>query len=58
MLGWSQHKLAKRAGVSRTSVKDIETGFRDTISDYMARRLTKAFRKAGVRFIPRGVKLK
>ena len=47
-LGWSTTRLAKLAGVSRTTVFNFETGA--TKNEVMLERIEKAFSSAGVKF--------
>lgn len=47
-LGWSTHRLAEVAGVSRSTVVNFETGSTKNLA--MIERIEKAFLAAGVEF--------
>lgn len=53
LLGWSQHQLALRAGVSYPTISRIECGRRS----YVASLVYGALTRAGVKFTERGVEL-
>jgi transcriptional regulator with XRE-family HTH domain len=50
-LAWSQTDLADRAGVSRATVADFETGKRTPITNNLSA-IRAALEAAGVEFIP------
>jgi transcriptional regulator with XRE-family HTH domain len=51
LLGWSQSKLAARAGLSLPTVKRVEAGPRPRVSDDARNKLQQALESAGVEFI-------
>jgi transcriptional regulator with XRE-family HTH domain len=51
LLGWSQSKLAARAGLSLPTVKRVEAGFGARVSDDARNKLQRALESAGVEFI-------
>ncbi|WLS08696.1 helix-turn-helix transcriptional regulator [Shinella sumterensis] len=51
MLGWSQGDLATAATVSRQTIADFERGAHIPITNNLSS-IVKAFRKAGIEFIP------
>jgi len=53
LLDWSQGDLADRAGVSRSTVKDFETG-RHALHQSTERLLTAAIEQGGVELLPAG----
>jgi transcriptional regulator with XRE-family HTH domain len=63
LLGWSQTKLALRAGLSLPTVKRVETGSGPRVSDDARAKLQRALEVAGIEFIDEnggglGVRLK
>jgi transcriptional regulator with XRE-family HTH domain len=50
LLGWSQTELARRAGVSRSTVTDFELESRQVAPESLAK-IKAALEKAGVQFI-------
>ena len=57
LLDWSQSKLAKRAKVGLSTVRNFESG-RSDIRISNLRAIAAALEKAGVEFIPGGVQLR
>jgi transcriptional regulator with XRE-family HTH domain len=53
LLDWSQKKLAKKAGVGESTVRDFEKGRRDPLPENLSA-IRRALEDAGVRFIPAG----
>jgi transcriptional regulator with XRE-family HTH domain len=51
LLGWSQSKLAARAGISLPTVKRVETELGPRVSDETRNKLQRALESAGVEFI-------
>jgi transcriptional regulator with XRE-family HTH domain len=51
LLGWSQSKLADRAGLSLPTVKRVEAGLGVHVSDEARNKLQRALESAGVEFI-------
>jgi transcriptional regulator with XRE-family HTH domain len=51
LLGWSQSKLAARAGLSLPTVKRVEAGLGVRVSDDARNKLQQALESAGVEFI-------
>jgi len=51
LLGWSQSKLAARAGLSLPTVKRVEVGLGPRVSDEARTKLRRALEIAGVEFI-------
>ena len=51
LLGWSQSKLAERAGLSLPTVKRVEAGQGIRVSDDARSKLQNALESAGVEFI-------
>ena len=51
LLGWSQSKLAARAGLSLPTVKRVEAEFGARVSDDARNKLQRALESAGVEFI-------
>jgi transcriptional regulator with XRE-family HTH domain len=51
LLGWSQSKLAQRAGLSLPTVKRVETLSDVRVSDEAREKLKKALEQAGVVFL-------
>jgi transcriptional regulator with XRE-family HTH domain len=51
LLGWSQSKLAARAGLSLPTVKRVEAGLGPRVSDEARKKLRQALEFAGVEFI-------
>ena len=51
LLGWSQSKLAERAGLSLPTVKRVEINLGPRVSDEARNRLRRALESAGVEFI-------
>ena len=51
LLGWSQSKLAARAGLSLPTVKRVELGLGPRVSDAARNKLQQALESAGVEFI-------
>src|SRR5262249_19790492 len=51
LLGWSQSKLAARAGLSLPTVKRVEAGLGARVSDDARNKLQQALESAGVEFI-------
>jgi transcriptional regulator with XRE-family HTH domain len=51
LVGWSQSKLAARAGLSLPTVKRVEAGFGARVSDDARNKLQRALESAGVEFI-------
>ena len=51
LLGWSQSKLAARAGLSLPTVKRVEAGLGPRVSDEARNKLRRALESAGVEFI-------
>lgn len=51
LLGWSQSRLATRAGLSLPTVKRVEAGQGVRVSDDARNRLQQALESAGVEFI-------
>jgi transcriptional regulator with XRE-family HTH domain len=51
LLGWSQSKLAARAGLSLPTVKRVETDLGLRVSDEARNKLQRALESAGVEFI-------
>jgi transcriptional regulator with XRE-family HTH domain len=63
LLGWSQSKLAVRAGLSLPTVKRVEADLGPRVSDEARNKLRRALESAGVEFIDEngggpGVRLK
>jgi transcriptional regulator with XRE-family HTH domain len=63
LLGWSQTKLASKAGLSLPTVKRVEAGFGPRVSAEARVKLQKALEAAGIEFIDEngggpGVRLK
>ena len=63
LLGWSQSKLAERAGLSLPTVKRVEINLGPRVSEEARNRLRRALESAGVEFIDEngggpGVRLK
>jgi transcriptional regulator with XRE-family HTH domain len=51
LLGWSQSKLAKQAGLSLPTVKRVESGMGPRVSDEARARIQQALEAGGVQFI-------
>ena len=51
LVGWSQSKLAERAGLSLPTVKRVETDLGARVSDEARAKLRRALESAGVEFI-------
>ena len=51
LLGWSQSKLAERAGLSLPTVKRVEANLGTRVSDEARTKLKRALEAAGVEFI-------
>jgi transcriptional regulator with XRE-family HTH domain len=51
LLGWSQSKLAERAGLSLPTVKRVEINLGPRVSEEARNRLRRALESAGVEFI-------
>jgi transcriptional regulator with XRE-family HTH domain len=51
LLGWSQSKLAQRAGVSLPTVKRVESGTGPRVSDQARAKLQRALEAAGIAFL-------
>jgi transcriptional regulator with XRE-family HTH domain len=51
LLGWSQSKLAERAGLSLPTVKRVEANLGARVSDDARTKLRRALESAGVEFI-------
>jgi len=51
LLGWSQSKLAARAGLSLPTVKRVEGDLGPHVSDEARNKLQRALESAGVEFI-------
>jgi len=51
LLGWSQSKLAVRAGLSLPTVKRVESDLGPRVSDDARSKLRRALESAGVEFI-------
>jgi len=51
LLGWSQSKLAARAGLSLPTVKRVEGDLGPRVSDKAKSKLRRALESAGVEFI-------
>src|SRR5205823_11119501 len=51
LVGWSQSKLAARAGLSLPTVKRVETDWGLRVSDEARNKLRRALEAAGVEFI-------
>jgi len=51
LLGWSQSKLAARAGLSLPTVKRVEAGVGPRVSDDARIKLRQALEFAGIEFI-------
>ena len=51
LLGWSQSKLAQRAGLSLPTIKRLETGVGPRVSDEVRATVQQALESAGVDFI-------
>jgi transcriptional regulator with XRE-family HTH domain len=51
LLGWSQSKLAVRAGLSLPTVKRVEADLGPRVSDEARHKLRRALESAGVEFI-------
>ena len=51
LLGWSQSKLAARAGLSLPTVKRVEADLGPRVSDEARNKLQRALESAGVEFI-------
>jgi transcriptional regulator with XRE-family HTH domain len=51
LLGWSQSKLAARAGLSLPTVKRFEADLGPRVSDEAQNKLQRALESAGVEFI-------
>jgi transcriptional regulator with XRE-family HTH domain len=51
LLGWSQSKLAVRAGLSLPTVKRVEADLGPRVSDEARNKLQRALESAGVDFI-------
>jgi transcriptional regulator with XRE-family HTH domain len=51
LLGWSQSKLAARAGLSLPTVKRVEADLGPRVSDEARNKLRRALESAGVEFI-------
>ena len=58
LLGWSQSDLALLSGVSRKALTNFENGHTSQPTDETQRALIETFEKAGVEFIPRGVRMR
>jgi predicted transcriptional regulator len=57
LLGWRQVDLAAMSGVAEISVKNLEREYTDPRTSTMAK-IEAALEKAGVEFMPGGVRLK
>lgn len=53
LLGWRQRDLAKAAGISEGTVKNLEAGKRDALASTL-RGVEKALAKAGIVFLDAG----
>jgi transcriptional regulator with XRE-family HTH domain len=51
LLGWSQSKLAQRAGLSLPTVKRVESGTGPRVSDQARAKLQRALEAAGIAFL-------
>jgi transcriptional regulator with XRE-family HTH domain len=51
LLGWSQSKLAERAGLSLPTVKRVEINLGPRVSEEARNKLRRALESAGVEFI-------
>jgi transcriptional regulator with XRE-family HTH domain len=51
LLGWSQTKLAEKAGLSLPTVKRVELDLGTPVSDEAREKLKRALQEAGVEFI-------
>ena len=51
LLGWSQTKLAQRAGLSLPTVKRLEAGVGPRVSDEARSKIQRTLESAGVEFI-------
>jgi transcriptional regulator with XRE-family HTH domain len=51
LLGWSQSKLAARAGLSLPTIKRVEADLGPRVSDEARNKLQRALETAGVEFI-------
>jgi predicted transcriptional regulator len=51
LLGWSQTKLAQRAGLSLPTVKRLEAGVGPRVSDDARSKIRRTLESAGVEFI-------
>jgi transcriptional regulator with XRE-family HTH domain len=51
LLGWSQSKLAERAGLSLPTVKRVEIDLGPRVSEEARNKLRRALESAGVEFI-------
>ena len=51
LLGWSQSKLAERAGLSLPTVKRVEANLGTRVSDEARTKLRRALEAAGIEFI-------
>ena len=51
LLGWSQTKLANRAGLSLPTVKRVEAGAGPRVSDEARRRIQTALEAGGAQFV-------
>jgi predicted transcriptional regulator len=51
LLGWSQTKLAQRAGMSLPTVKRLEAGVGPRVSDDARSKIRRTLESAGVEFI-------
>ena len=54
LLDWTQDELAHRAGVSRSTVRDFESG-RHALHRASARQIVTALVEAGVELLPAGI---
>lgn len=57
LLGWSQAALAKRSGINRTTLIDMESGKREPLDATQAALLSE-LDKAGIAFRDKGVEFK